>query len=183
MSACFLLLHVCDVLQFRDDHARMRINGPLASLVRLRRRRNRVKLARMSYLQAIFVNIATRFWRWKFRIRNSYPTDRMSSILHISNDGCLNFIVVCCVFRLLSFVIFYFRSVISYSARARQMTRGVTSRLDDRGDRSNHMKSASLVETPACPVYFSFTPSRKSWSLLFSRQMFWNRSRSTQHFR
>ena len=35
----------------------------------------------MSYLQAIFVNIATRFWRWKFRIRNSYPMDRMSSIL------------------------------------------------------------------------------------------------------
>ena len=36
---------------------------------------------RMSYLQAIFVNIATRFWRWKFRIRNSYPMERISSIL------------------------------------------------------------------------------------------------------
>ena len=34
-----------------------------------------------SSLQAIFVNIATRFWRWKFRIRNSYPMDRMPSIL------------------------------------------------------------------------------------------------------
>ena len=30
MSACFLLLHVCEVIQFRDDHARMRIKGPLA---------------------------------------------------------------------------------------------------------------------------------------------------------
>ena len=39
VSVCFLRLHVCDVIQFRDDHARMRINGPLASLARLRRRR------------------------------------------------------------------------------------------------------------------------------------------------
>ena len=30
VSACFLRLHVCDVIQFRDDHARMRIRGPLA---------------------------------------------------------------------------------------------------------------------------------------------------------
>ena len=30
-SACFLRLHVCDITQFRDDHAPMRINGPLAS--------------------------------------------------------------------------------------------------------------------------------------------------------
>ena len=67
---------VCDVIQFRDDHARMRIKGPLASLARLRRRRIVLK-SRMSYLQAIFVNIATRL----FRIRNSYPMDRMSSIL------------------------------------------------------------------------------------------------------
>ena len=36
--------------------------------------------------------------------------------------AALNLIVVCCVFRLLCFVIFYFRSVISCSARARQMT-------------------------------------------------------------
>ena len=35
----------------------------------------------MSHLQAIFVNIGTRFWRWKFRLRNSYPMDRMYSIL------------------------------------------------------------------------------------------------------
>ena len=30
VSACFHRLHVCDVIQFRDDHARMRIRGPLA---------------------------------------------------------------------------------------------------------------------------------------------------------
>ena len=118
VTACFLRLHVCDVIQFRDDHARMRINGLLASFGAFEREKNRVNL------QATFVNIATRFWRWKFRIRNSYPMDRMSSILHMSNDGCSeNLIVVCCVFRLLCFVsIFYFRSVISCSARARQMT-------------------------------------------------------------
>ena len=39
VSACFLRLHVCDVIQFRDDHARMRINGPLTSWARLRSRR------------------------------------------------------------------------------------------------------------------------------------------------
>ena len=55
VSACFLRLHVCDVIQFRDDHARMRINGPLASLARLRRR-----IVLISY--ATFVNIATHFF-------------------------------------------------------------------------------------------------------------------------
>ena len=39
VSTCFLCLHVCDVIQFWNDHARMRINGPLASLAHLRRRR------------------------------------------------------------------------------------------------------------------------------------------------
>ena len=34
MSASFLRSHVCDVIEFRDDHARMRINDPLASFVR-----------------------------------------------------------------------------------------------------------------------------------------------------
>ena len=31
--------------------------------------------------------------------------------------------------------------------------------LDDRGDRTNHMKSASSIETLECLVYFSFTSS------------------------
>ena len=39
VSACFLRLHVWDVIKFRDDHARMRTNDPLASLARLRGRR------------------------------------------------------------------------------------------------------------------------------------------------
>jgi len=30
VRACFLRLHVCDVIRFRDDHARMRIRSPLA---------------------------------------------------------------------------------------------------------------------------------------------------------
>ena len=29
VRACFLRSHVCDVIQFREDHARMRIRGPL----------------------------------------------------------------------------------------------------------------------------------------------------------
>ena len=40
MSACFLHLHVCDLIKLRDDHARMRINGPLA----FERENNRVNL-------------------------------------------------------------------------------------------------------------------------------------------
>ena len=57
-------LHVCDVIQFRDDHARMRINDPLVSLARLRgTEKNRVDLdVRMSHCKATFVNIATCFW-------------------------------------------------------------------------------------------------------------------------
>ena len=30
VSSCLLRLQVCDVIQFRDDHARMRIRGPLS---------------------------------------------------------------------------------------------------------------------------------------------------------
>ena len=40
VSTCFLRLHVCDVIKFRDDHARMRINDSRASLTRLRKREN-----------------------------------------------------------------------------------------------------------------------------------------------
>ena len=32
VSACFLRLHGCDVIQFREDHALMPIRGPLAPL-------------------------------------------------------------------------------------------------------------------------------------------------------
>ena len=35
VSVCFLHLHFCDVTKFRDDHMRMRINGPLELLARL----------------------------------------------------------------------------------------------------------------------------------------------------
>ena len=51
---CFLRLHLCDVIQIRDDHAHMRINGLLASFGAFEREKYRVDL------QATFVNIATR---------------------------------------------------------------------------------------------------------------------------
>ena len=39
VSACFFRLHVCDVINFRDHHERMRIRGPLAPVTRRRSRR------------------------------------------------------------------------------------------------------------------------------------------------
>ena len=39
ISVVFLHWVLCDVIKSRDDHARMRINGLLASLARLRGRR------------------------------------------------------------------------------------------------------------------------------------------------
>ena len=171
----------------------------------------------MSYLQAIFVNIATRFWRWKFRIRNSYHMDRMSSILQwrLLKFNCCLLCFQAAVFCNLLFskrhlvlrasssddltgrglshipthIFIYILAFVSNpqtTPRSANMCGNIPScfaPLDDRSDRTNHMKSASLVETPACLVYFSFTSSRESWALLFSRPMFWNRSRSTQHFR
>ena len=173
MSACFIRLHVCDVIQFRDDHAR--------------------------------------FWRWKFRMRNSYPMDRMSSILLMSNDGCSeNLIVFCCVFRLLFFVMFYFEA----SFRApRELVRWLNLQgshilihifiyilafvsapqttprtaimcgnipscfapLDDRGNRTNQLHLLKLLHTSKS--------SSKRYGLLLSRQMFSNRNRSKQLFR
>ena len=39
VSVVFLHCLLCDVIKSQNDHARMRINGPLASLPRLRARR------------------------------------------------------------------------------------------------------------------------------------------------
>ena len=39
ISVVFLHWLLCDVIKSQNDHARMRINGPLASLPRLRARR------------------------------------------------------------------------------------------------------------------------------------------------
>ena len=128
VSACFLRLHVCDVIQFRDDHARMRINGPLASCA-FEKETNRVNLAFPIFNWAIFVNIATRFWRWKLRIRNSYPMDRMSSILQWR---LLKF--NCCLLCFQAAVFCYFRFskrhfVLRASSSYDFTGRGVTSRL------------------------------------------------------
>ena len=62
----------------------MRINDPLVSLARLRgTEKKRVNLdVRMSHRKATSVNIATPFWRRKFRIRNSYPTGRIKYLVN-----------------------------------------------------------------------------------------------------
>ena len=53
MSACFLRSHVCDVIKFRDGHARMRINDPLASFARFEREKNRVNLVSPAHLKVL----------------------------------------------------------------------------------------------------------------------------------
>ena len=65
----FSFSHVCDVIEFRDDHARMRINVSLASFARFERARiwwiSYVRLI-LKLLQICVVSIATRLWRWNF---------------------------------------------------------------------------------------------------------------------
>ena len=39
VSACFLCFHACDIIKFRNNYVRMRINDPLMSLACLRGRR------------------------------------------------------------------------------------------------------------------------------------------------
>ena len=92
--------------------------------------KNRVNLVcpRMSYLQAIFVNIVTRFWRWKFRIKNCYPMDRMTSILQwrLLKFNC------CLCFQAAVFCYFLFskRHFVLRASSSDDLTgRGVTSRL------------------------------------------------------
>ena len=86
-------------------------------------------LSRMSYLQAIFVNIATRFWGWKFRIRNSYPMDRMSSILQwrlLKLNCCL----LCFQAAVFCYFLFSKRHFVLRASSSDDLTgRGVTSRL------------------------------------------------------
>ena len=80
MSACFLHSHVNDVIEFRDDHARMRINDPLASFVRIERKKNRVNLVCPANLKTA-ANMCAQYCdtllEMEFRIRNSYPMDRI----------------------------------------------------------------------------------------------------------
>ena len=86
-------------------------------------------LSRMSYLQTIFVNIATRFWRWKFRIRNSYPMDRMSSILQwrlLKFNCCLP----CFQAAVFCYFLFSKRHLVLRASSSDDLTgRGITSRL------------------------------------------------------
>ena len=51
MRACFLRSYVCDVIKFRDDPLRMRINDRLASFARFEREKNHMLI---SYVRPIF---------------------------------------------------------------------------------------------------------------------------------
>ena len=65
MSACFLRLHVCDVMQFLDDHARMCTRGPVTLVAYSKSKQcNKVIIIVLSsYVQATFGNIRTHVWR------------------------------------------------------------------------------------------------------------------------
>ena len=80
VSACFLRSHVCDVIEFRDDHARMRINDPLASFARFEREKNQANLvcpANLKTAANMCGQYCDTFLEMEFRIRNSYPMDRI----------------------------------------------------------------------------------------------------------
>ena len=84
MSACFLRSHVCDVIEFRDDHVRMRISDPLAdtlaSFERFDREKNRVNLvcpANLKTAANMCGQYCDTFLEMEVRIRNSYPMDRI----------------------------------------------------------------------------------------------------------
>ena len=62
ISVVFLHWLLCDVIKSQNDHARMRINGRLASLPRLRARRIVLISSVLFYRKATFGNIATHFW-------------------------------------------------------------------------------------------------------------------------
>ena len=79
MSACFRRSHVCDIIEFRDDHTRMRINDYLASFARFEREKNRVNLicpANLKTAANMFGQYCDTFLEMEFRL-NSYPMDRM----------------------------------------------------------------------------------------------------------
>ena len=63
MSAYFLRLQVCDVMQFRDDHAHMRIRGPVTLVAYSKFKQCNKVIVLSSHVQAIFGNIRTHVWR------------------------------------------------------------------------------------------------------------------------
>ena len=65
ISVVFLHWLLFDVIKSQNDHARIRINGPLVLLLRLRARRIVLILSVLSYRKAIFGNIATHFLEMK----------------------------------------------------------------------------------------------------------------------
>ena len=76
MSACFPRSHVCDAIEFRDDHARMRINDPLASFAR---ESGESRMSGQSYnvtAAKMCGKYCDTFLEMEFRL-NSYPMDRM----------------------------------------------------------------------------------------------------------
>ena len=117
MSACFPRSHVCDVIEFRDDHARMRINDPLASFARFEREKNSHVRPILKLLQ-ICGQYCDTFLEMEFRIRNSYPMDRIGCSYVASCKLGMTAAKIRMLFAVFSmcFVIIYFRSVSSCSA-------------------------------------------------------------------
>ena len=55
MSAYFLGLQVCDVMQFRDDHAHMRIRGPVTLVAYSKLKQCNKVIVLRSYVEAILI--------------------------------------------------------------------------------------------------------------------------------
>ena len=94
---------------------------------RLRRRR----IVLLSYVlsSSYFREHCDRFWRWKFRIRKSYPMDRMSSILlwRLLKFNCC---LLCFQAAVFCYFLFSKRHFVLRASSSDDSTgRGVTSRL------------------------------------------------------
>ena len=75
VSSCFLLLHLCDVIQFRDDHARMRIRGHKVNCFEL-----------LCPTYKLFLEILGHIFGDKIQKKENLPYGWLT--LEMSNDGC-----------------------------------------------------------------------------------------------
>ena len=119
-SVVFLHWLLCDVIKSQNDHARVRINGPLASLPRLRTRR----IALISSVSYFWQYCDPFFWD-EIQVKNKVSVD----VQHLLNEQWRLLELDCCI---VVFLLFPISDASIRAPRTRYTTklvRGITSRL------------------------------------------------------